>query len=765
MSTIRLYLAAVLCVMVFAGTAAAEPPGSSIIGIVMGSDGARLPGAVITVRLPGSETATQAVSSSTGIYRMPELPAGNYELTAELAGFESFTVEDVRIDPGVIRTVDLTLKVATLQEIVTVMGEIEKDSIEETDTRESSARDVGEAMTHMPGVFKIRKGGIANDIVVRGFAGKDLNVLIDGQRIYGACPNHMDPSAFHVDFSEVDRVEIGKGPFDMKNQGSLGGVVNVVTRKPEQGIHVFGNLSVGSYDFVNPSATASYGNNTFSVLGGYSYRISSPYTDGSGKQFTESVNYRPESMDSDAFKIGTVWAKGSFSPFSGHLAQFAYTRQQADHVLYPYLQMDGVYDDTDRINAGYQINDLSGFVRSFRVQAYFTEVDHWMTDEYRVSSLNFPREYSMGTLAGTQALGGKIETVLNTVTVGVEAYHREWDATTLLAGAAYNPQYSIPDVRTDSFGLYSEYSKSFSDSLKLSLGGRLDSVTTAADSTKANTNLYYAYHSTRLTSMTNNYPSGNARLGYKTSIGIDISGGVGHAVRVPDARERYFALKRMGTDWVGNPDLQPSRNTGFDAGISFRHQALLMESNLYLDHIDDYISVVPQAKVNMVPGVMNKNARSYQNVDARMYGGEFLVSYLFTTRLFMSSDLSYTRGTRDLDPAKGITTTDLAEIPPLCSRTLLRFDTGRFFGEVEGVFTGRQDHVDTALGEKPTAGYGIANIRGGVNYRRMSVNVGLNNLFGRQYYEHLSYMRDPFRSGARVYEPGRNIMVNISYRY
>jgi len=29
----------------------------------------------------------------------------------------------------------------------------------------------------------------------------------------------MDPAAFHVDFAEVDRVEVGKGPFDVKTRG------------------------------------------------------------------------------------------------------------------------------------------------------------------------------------------------------------------------------------------------------------------------------------------------------------------------------------------------------------------------------------------------------------------------------------------------------------------------------------------------------------------------------------------------------------------
>jgi outer membrane receptor protein involved in Fe transport len=29
----------------------------------------------------------------------------------------------------------------------------------------------------------------------------------------------------------------------------------------------------------------------------------------------------------------------------------------------------------------------------------------------------------------------------------------------------------------------------------------------------------------------------------------------------------------------------------------------------------------------------------------------------------------------------------------------------------------------------------------------------------------MSYQRDPFRTGTRVFEPGRNVYINLSYRF
>jgi len=147
------------------------------------------------------------------------------------------------------------------QEVVLEKVEIKarKETLTEKDVRESSAKDPAEALTKIEGIWKIRKGGIANDIVLRAFQRENINVLFDGARIYQACPNRMDPPAFHVDFSEVKEIEIVKGPFDVRNYGSLGGTVNIKTVEPKKGFHGKLHLGGGSFRYFNPSLNLSYG--------------------------------------------------------------------------------------------------------------------------------------------------------------------------------------------------------------------------------------------------------------------------------------------------------------------------------------------------------------------------------------------------------------------------------------------------------------------------------------------------------------------------
>jgi len=126
--------------------------------------------------------------------------------------------------------------------------------------------------------------------------------------------------------------------------------------------------------------------------------------------------------------------------------------------------------------------------------------------------------------------------------------------------------------------------------------------------------------------------------------------------------------------------------------------------------------------------------------------------------------MSYVRGRQEAVPSMGILSGNLPEIPPLSARTQLRFDNGRVWAEVEGVFAAAQDRVNTDLMELSTPGYGIANLRLGLTIKTIRVWVGVNNVLDGYYAEHTSFQRDPFRSGVRVYEPGRNFFLNVEYR-
>lgn len=741
---------------------------SGVVGRVVDRSGDPIPGAIVEFRCGAPPVVRTTRTDENGRFQSPAGVAGACSVEARLPAVDRSVKVDRQIAAGAIEEIRLALDLDVLNEKVAVSGSPIRDSVESREIREGFYQDAGEALSRVDGVHRIRKGGIANDIVVRGFKGDNLNVLIDGHRIYGACPNRMDPPAFHVDFAEVERIEMTKGPFDLLHAGGLGGTVNIVTREPETGFRLGVQASANTYSDFAPSIAVSYGAPRWNVSGGYAHRRADVYRDGDGVRFTDRANYEPRAAGEPAFRIGTWWVGAGAAPAAGHSLKVQMTQQRGNAQLYPYLLMDAEYDDAKRISVTYEAQAPFRGVERVEASASWAAVDHLMTDALRSSSREMPLAYSMSTLAASSVVSETLRFRLPLgLSVGVEAYRRHWDATARLAGPRrdYRAQASLPHADNRNVGLFAQYDGRLTPRWKLQASVRIDRTSSEADPARANTDLYFAYHGTREVSRTDTEPSAAVFATWDASSAWQLFAGVGRTTRSPDPLERYFALTRKDADWVGNPDLVPSKNTEVDVGVRFKGQTMSLDVSGYHSWLTDFIVVANTARKNAVPGVRNLKARSYANNDARVWGGEASARWAPGRGVLVSAGLSYVRGLQDLDLSRNIADRDLPEMPPLSARATLRYDTGKWFFETEGVAHAAQDWVDSDLDERRTPGWGIANLRGGLLFDRFSIFVALDNVFDRFHREHLSYQRDPFRSGVLVPEPGRTFAVSLLYRY
>jgi iron complex outermembrane receptor protein len=161
---------------------------------------------------------------------------------------------------------------------------------------------------------------------------------------------------------------------------------------------------------------------------------------------------------------------------------------------------------------------------------------------------------------------------------------------------------------------------------------------------------------------------------------------------------------------------------------------------------------------------MNPAAQSYANVDAQLVGASVDGTMPLSSRFFLSGGAAWIQGTKDTDAGLGLESENLAEMPPLTGRLALRWQSPRYFTELEGVGATAQDRVDTDLLEQQTPGWGIVNLKAGANYKHWRLTLSLDNLFDKSYHEHLSYQRNPFRSGFTVSEPGRSFSAMLGWR-
>lgn len=638
--------------------------------------------------------------------------------------------------------------------------------IDKEDVKITRQIDLGEILSgYYPEIWYMRKGGIANDLYIRGFSRDNINVLIDGSKIYGACPNRMDPPSFHVSSPQIESVIIKEGPFDVENAGSLAAVVNVKTKDPKEGINGEIGGSYGSFSYKTGYIWGNVGNQFIKVLVGASNQYSKPYESGEGKKVTEyavyqvpsgTATYKPQYINDKAYNIDRIWTKVLITPKNNVDIKFSYAFENARNVLYPALKMDALYDRTNRFNVDFNLKDVG-----LKFSVYYNEVKHDMRDTFRTTSNLFPAlGYSMKTYAESKMFGSKIVKDLNIFdinsSIGIDTYLRNWLADNVQNGGGTINNGMIPDVKIKDIGIFLKGNKNI-DKWNISGGLRYDYTYS-----KANPDVMSSSNKTLLNNFSNtdNYLSGNLVFKYNINRKDNVYLGFGRTVRVPDPEERFIALGGMAP-WYGNPNLKPTKNNESDVGFEyFPTNNIGIKANLFYSFLQDFIYLYKQG-----------TETTYQNINAAIYGFDLNSFVMINDKISAEFGLGYQKG-RKTDKKGLYNDSDLVEIPPLKGRIALKYDDSKFYGLVEGIYSAKQSNVDSDLKEQETGSWFIVNLKGGYTYaNKLFVGIGVDNLFDRFYYNYLSYVRDPFRgisqnnTPIKIPEPGRFIYANVSYRF
>ena len=108
-------------------------------------------------------------------------------------------------------------------------------------------KNVADLFNNINGFSVIKRGNYAIDPSFRGAQYEQLNIQYDGgTKAMHACPNRMDPITTHIIPEEISKIEIIKGPYTVRYGATFGGIVNLVTQKPDYvdyGLH--GKVSGG----------------------------------------------------------------------------------------------------------------------------------------------------------------------------------------------------------------------------------------------------------------------------------------------------------------------------------------------------------------------------------------------------------------------------------------------------------------------------------------------------------------------------------------
>src|SRR4029077_14516431 len=97
---------------------------STLTGRVTDPSGAVVPGVKVTAIKSDTNSRFETVSGSDGLYTIPFLPPGPYDLTAETNGFKKYAQSGIQIGSNVRLGLDVALSVGSAAESVTVSADV-----------------------------------------------------------------------------------------------------------------------------------------------------------------------------------------------------------------------------------------------------------------------------------------------------------------------------------------------------------------------------------------------------------------------------------------------------------------------------------------------------------------------------------------------------------------------------------------------------------------------------------------------------------------
>jgi hypothetical protein len=307
----------------------AQSAAARIGGMVQDTSGAVVAGARVTATNQETREQRSSVTNDYGLYLLYPLPPGVYTITAEIAGFRTARVENLRLDVSDTLVRNFTLELGSIQQDVTVSADAapvinQTMSVESVVTRDQlevlplNGRDFNQLALLAAGAVdnNVQSGKDAGPFAINGNRAYSNEFVIDGV----SSNNRFNANAaipLSVDAISQFKLISGVAPAEY---GQAGTNVTMVTRGGSNAYHgsLFefyrGNTWLARSPFDTGSAVQPYVRNQYGGTFGGPVRL--PRFHGRNRTFF-FFNYEGSRQDDNAVQVSTValpefW-KGDFS--------------------------------------------------------------------------------------------------------------------------------------------------------------------------------------------------------------------------------------------------------------------------------------------------------------------------------------------------------------------------------------------------------------------------------------------------------------------
>jgi len=664
-----------------------------------------------------------------------------------------------------------------LNEVI-VIGNIKIDPIHTVVSNKYSKKvvqpkNVADLFNDINGFSVIKRGNYAIDPTFRASQYEQLNIQYDGgTKAMHACPNRMDPITTHIIPEEIAKIEIVKGPYTVRYGATFGGVINLVTQKPDFEDYGFHGKTSAGYEtngnsFVNMLQLQQI-TNTYDIVGNVGYRDFGNYEDGNGIEIPSSFR----SLDY-GLKIG-------YNFTDNQRFQIHWRQSFGRDVLHAALPMDTDYDNSSIISLDYKLTDLGKFFKTFSAKAYYSYVDHLMHNNRRPSFMMMEAESSVEATT----IGGKLEFELQPIKnlnifSGVDALHigrdgvrtrlvKIMNGTVLPMPMTFNDKV-WQDSYVNDYGIFSEAKWSPNRSTVFTAGLRYDLVNSDIQDPEDDFAEMYD-----LEKRTEHNMSGTLSLKKIVKDNFIIEAAYGRGVRSANMAERYINHFTVGQDpyeYIGNPNLDAEVNNQFEIGfkgykkLSSGFNKLSYTSSFYYSIFENYIVAVVDETLTRKYNPMLEpiHPKVFRNLDgAYKTGFEASAKIDFLENYYLKTNIAYVyTKNKDLDESLPLT-------PPITTRLSFGFEKGKYWANAQYNITSKATNIANSFDETKTDGYQVFDIRLGVKpIENLTVGLAVMNVFDETYNNHLNFSFTNQADFGRtpITEPGRNFSAFLQFNF
>jgi outer membrane receptor protein involved in Fe transport len=202
----------------------------AIVGTVIDDEGTPIPGVEVMLTGPKLMGVRTAITDADGQYRFPALPPGTYKIEAKLQGFVRTIRENIRLHTTIRLTIDLTMKMATVEEEVTVIAQSPTVDVKTSETASVTLSD--EILRNLPTSQFVTQvvnyaPGVSGDVAYGASSSTGISYQVDGVDV-------SDPEAgsawVFLDYNIVEEAKIMGIGLNAEYGAFTGVIFNTITK-------------------------------------------------------------------------------------------------------------------------------------------------------------------------------------------------------------------------------------------------------------------------------------------------------------------------------------------------------------------------------------------------------------------------------------------------------------------------------------------------------------------------------------------------------